>query len=159
MNRREMWRPPDSASGQYADHADGVRMYMADGRSTVFVPKPARLTFLGESGLASFGPPWPDRWMLQVYPCTALAPYVDRPFIYRWLVAADDDDGYVSGPAEICYVIGEESWLAFAPRSVAPWQADYSVRRGTWEYMETLWPRPRHQALVDQSDQTRGQAA
>jgi hypothetical protein len=91
------WPPlPSSAHPALAAQASFVRSLMAAGRTTILLPRPARLSsFLDYSDTAAMLTP--EHQTLTVRRVAAPAPYVGDPYCLVWSVAVDRANRWVAG--------------------------------------------------------------
>jgi hypothetical protein len=92
---------PDTEHPAYAREAPSIRRFIAEGRYTVAVAVPPKLSFA--EPLSPYEPELRIRH-LDVKRAMAAAPYVGDPFVYAWKAAVDEVGRWVAGPAEIVYL-------------------------------------------------------
>lgn len=111
MRSWRTWMPPNSASPRYQDHAEGIRYWFeAKRQHAVQVPKHPSIITPSDAPLS----PYEHTDVLHVERVWARAPYVDRPFVYQWRVAVDEDGEWVSGSeVDLVYVVSEFDWISY----------------------------------------------
>ena len=104
--------PPLTAHPAYSPREVAfVRQWLAEGwREVVYLPIPAPLYAIDAPDPDVTTVPEPRLRTLCRYKAAAPAPYVGRPFAYRWYVAVDELGRQITGPAEIVYLMSEAEW-------------------------------------------------
>lgn len=102
MKSNVFFQWPDTEHLDYEESADQIRLLLDQPSIYVPIVPPIEAVFHSDD-LSPINIQVETR-KLNVRQAAGPAPYVDRPFVYRWRVAEDDSGRWVAGSAEIVYI-------------------------------------------------------